>query len=128
MSTVLSTQSALANDESITYKNKRGSVLTLNFSTDNSINGTFTTAVANKECQEAIGMERPVIGYIANNAITFSVNYPKCGSVVTFIGNLQKDKNKIDTTWIVAHQNDSIKSNIGTRLIGHDVFKRKNSF
>ncbi|MDX1837180.1 hypothetical protein DIZ81_07000 [Legionella taurinensis] len=111
--------------ETITYKNERGSVLTLHFTSKDTLSGTFKTAVASKECQEAIGSERPVVGYIVKNAITISVDYPACGSVLTFIGNIEQGKAMIDTTSILAHQSTHIATQgPGARFIGHDVFKR----
>ena len=84
----------------------------------------FTT-LASKECQQAIGMKRPIVGYTAKNAITFSVNYPECGSVVTFIGNIENNKSVIDTTAIVAHPSiQTAKETAGARMISHDVFTR----
>ena len=116
---------AFAANKTFTYKNTRGSELTLQFSADHSLTGTFTTAVASKECQQAIGMKRPIIGYTAKNSITFSVNYPDCGSVVTFIGNVENNKKLIDTTALVAHPSSQIaKEGPGARMICHDVFTR----
>ncbi|KTC96100.1 avidin/streptavidin family protein [Legionella erythra] len=119
------TQAATADRETITYKNERGSVLTLHFTSKDTLSGTFTTAVASKECQQAIGNQRPVIGYIVKNAITISVDYPACGSVLAFIGNIEQDKATIDVTAILAHQSTHIATQgPGARFIGHDVFKR----
>lgn len=125
LSLALLSQSVFATNDTITYKNTRGSTLTLKFGSDNTLAGVFTTAVASKECQQAIGMKRPIVGYTANNAITFSVNYPECGSVVTFIGNIENNKKVIDTTAIVAHPSIQIaKEAVGARMISHDVFSR----
>ncbi|MCC2666510.1 MAG: Avidin family [Gammaproteobacteria bacterium] len=122
---LLLSQMVFAASDSINYKNTRGSMLTLQFNLDNTLAGTFTTAVASKECPQAIGMKRPIIGFIAKNAITFSTNYPACGSVVTFIGNIEKNKTIIDTTAIVAHQSIEIATEgPGARMISHDVFTR----
>lgn len=121
----LVSQASFAANDTVNYKNGRGSLLTLQFNADNTINGTFTTAVASKECQQAIGMKRPVIGFVAKNSITFSTNYPDCGSVVTFIGNVEKDRNTIDTTAMVAHASKQIATEgPGARMISHDVFTR----
>lgn len=125
ISVSLFSQTVLAANDTITYKNTRGSVLTLQFAADDTLTGVFTTAVASKECQQAIGMKRPVTGYMAKNAITFSVNYPECGSVVTFIGNIEKNNQVIDTTALVAHESTEIaKEGPGARFITHDVFTR----
>jgi hypothetical protein len=122
---LLLSQMVFAESDIINYKNTRGSMLTLQFNSDNTLTGTFTTAVASKECQQAINMKRPIIGFVAKNAITFSTNYPACGSVVTFIGNIEKNKTIIDTTAIVAHPSLEIaKEGPGARMISHDVFVR----
>ena len=108
----------------ITYKNSRGSILKLKVNSDNSLTGFFTTAVASKECQQAIGMKRPIVGYIVKNALTFSVSYPECG-VLTFIGNIEDNQQTIDTTAILAHPSHHIaKEGPGARMISHDVFDR----
>lgn len=124
--TTLLSQTAFAENNPISYKNTRGSTLILQINQDNTLSGFFTTAVASKECQQAIGMKRPIIGYIVKNALTFSVSYPECG-VVTFIGNIENDNQIIDTTSIVAHSSKEIaKEGPGARMIGHDVFNRVN--
>lgn len=119
---------AFAAGETITYKNTRGSELKLQFLLNNSVTGTFTTAVASKDCQQAIGVERPIMGFTAKNSLGFIVNYPECGSVVTFIGNIEEDKSLIDTTAIVAHPSVHIaKEGPGARMISHDMFMRVDS-
>ena len=116
---------AFAESNIVTFKNKRGSILTLNLDKGEILTGTFKTAVASKECQEAINLQRPLTGFKAENAITFSVNYPKCGSVLTFIGNIDEAKGIIDTTAILARNATDISTEgPGSRLIVHDVFKK----
>jgi hypothetical protein len=120
----LFTQSVFAESNVLTYKNTKGSILQLKINPDNTLTGSFTTAVASKECQQAIGMKRPLVGYIAKNAIAFSVSYPECG-VVTIIGNIEDDQKLIDTTALVAHPtNHFAKEGPGARMISHDVFSR----
>lgn len=115
-------QNSYAENKIITYKNTRGSILKLQINSDNTLSGYFTTAVASKECQQAIGMKRPIVGYIAKNALTFSVSYPECG-VLNFIGNIENKQTVIDTTAIVAHPSSQIeKEGPGARMISHDVF------
>lgn len=115
-------QNVFAENKNIIYKNTRGSTLKLQINEDHSLTGFFTTAVASKECPQAVGSERPIVGYIAKNALTFSVSYPECG-VVTFIGNIEDNLKIIDTTAIVAHASTQIsKEGPGARMISHDIF------
>lgn len=121
MSLSLASHIAFA-ENTITYQNTRGSTLELNFNKQNSLTGTFTTSVASKECQDVIGLARPIIGYIYGTAITFSVNYPTCGSVVTLTGHINSNKEKIDTIAIIAHQMSSFTEGPGSQFISHDTF------
>lgn len=114
-----------ASHDKLTFKNQRGSVLELNVLDDNKIEGYFTTAVASKTCPEAIGKKRPVLGYIVGNAITLSVVYPKCGSVLSITGNLGKNQKTIDTISILNRQAEDIThEGPGARFIGHDSYKQ----
>lgn len=125
LSTSLFTMNSWAADETITYKNARGSTLTLNFHADNTVTGTFITAVASKDCKQAIGTKKPVIGFTADNAITMSVGYPECGATVSFAGNMENNKKMIDTTAIIVHQSQQInKEGPGARMLSHDVFTK----
>lgn len=117
-------QSVFAEHNTMIYKNTHGSTLELQINSDNTLTGYFTTAVASKECQQAIGMKRPIVGYIAKNALTFSVSYPECG-VLTFVGNIENHQKTIDTIDIVAHPSKQIaKEGPGARMISHDTFNR----
>lgn len=115
-------EAAFANQTTVNYKNSRNSTLELNFNGEDGLTGSFTTAVASKECQDVIGVARPVIGYILGNAITFSVDYPTCGSVVTFSGHLNEDKSKIETIAMVTHQTTGA---FGSQFISNDVFTQQ---
>lgn len=123
ISMVFTSQAIFA--QTLTYKNTRGSVLELQVDSKDTLSGTFTTAVASKECQQVIGTKRPVTGYITNNTITISISYPDCGSVVTFIGNMDTDKKTIDTTAVAAHPNPVFAQGSSTQLISHDTFKQQ---
>jgi len=116
---------ATAENNTSTWKNARGSVLTLQFLDQNALSGTFTTAVATKHCPKAVGMKRNITGFIVNNAITVSVSYPDCGTVLTFIGNIDRQNGTLETTSILAQQADQIfAQGNGVQLITHDSFKR----
>lgn len=123
---VICSSTAIAKNDLIThYKNARGSNLTVQVDENNNITGTFTTAVATKQCPQAVGVEQSIIGYIVNNALTISIAYPDCGSVLTFIGNIDKNSGYIDVTSILAQQSNKILDNgNGVQLITHDTFKR----
>ena len=117
--------SAFAEQTTITFKNQRGSILELNILSDNKIEGYFTTAVASKTCPQAINKKRSITGYIVGNALTFSVVYPMCDSVLSVSGNLDKTENSIDTISILNKQADDIThEGPGARFIGHDFYKK----
>ncbi|AUH71726.1 Avidin family [Legionella sainthelensi] len=118
-------QSAFAAEKSITFKNERGSILELNILSDNKIEGYFTTAVASKTCPKAIDQKRPITGYMTGNALSFSVVYPMCESVLSVSGHFDKDQKTIDTISILNKQsNDITREGPGARFIGHDSYKR----
>lgn len=118
-------QSINAQDQIQTFKNQRGSILELSVLKNNKIEGYFTTAVASKSCPQAINQKRPIIGYIVGNALTFSVVYPMCDSVLSITGNISKDKKAIDTLSILNKQaNDVSHEGPGARFIGHDTYEQ----
>ncbi|STX29450.1 Avidin family [Legionella beliardensis] len=118
-------QSALAAQNTISLKNQRGSVLELKILPDNKIAGYFTTAVASKTCPQAIDTKRPITGYLLGNALTFSVSYPICDSVLSISGNFDNDKETLDTLSILNKQaSDITHEGPGARFIGHDFYKR----
>ncbi|HAT8894440.1 TPA: hypothetical protein F8S33_15375 [Legionella pneumophila] len=125
MSLSFANHMVFADQNTITYKNMRGSILELNLSKQNTLSGTFTTAVASKECQDVIGTKRPIIGYIDGTAITFSINYPTCGSVVTLTGHINPNKDTIDTIAVIAHQASTFTGGPGSQFITHDTFIKK---
>ncbi len=64
------------------------------------------------------------MGYTVGNALTLSVVYPRCESVLSITGNFSKDKNEIDTVSILNKQaEDIIHEGPGARFIGHDSYK-----
>lgn len=118
-------QTALAEKNELTFKNQRGSILELHLLADNKIEGYFTTAVASKTCPTAINKKRPITGYLIGNAITFSVVYPMCKSVLSVSGNLDNKKTTIDTISILNKQaSDIIHEGPGARFIGHDSYQK----
>ncbi|HHT0593413.1 TPA: avidin/streptavidin family protein [Legionella anisa] len=118
-------QSVFAEQKTVTYKNKRGSILELNILSDNKIEGSFTTAVASKTCPQAINQKRPITGYIVGNALSFSVVYPMCESVLSISGHFDKNQQAIDTISILNKQaSDITHEGPGARFIGHDSYKK----
>ncbi|MFJ1266949.1 avidin/streptavidin family protein [Legionella lytica] len=121
----LLSQSINAQENTTVFKNQRGSTLELNLLENNKIEGYFTTAVASKTCPQVINQKRPLIGYVSGNALTFSIVYPMCNSVLSFTGNMSKDKKTIDTLSILNKQaEDIIHEGPGARFIGHDIFEK----
>ncbi|QMT61458.1 avidin/streptavidin family protein [Legionella sp. PC997] len=121
----LLTQSVYAEQKTIAYKNERGSILELNILADHKIEGYFTTAVASKTCPQAINQKRPIIGYMVGNAISFSVVYPMCDSILSVSGHFDKNQQAIDTLSILSKQaTDIIHEGPGARFIGHDSYKK----
>jgi len=97
----------------------------LNILADNKIEGTFTTAVASKGCPQAVGKSRPIIGYLVGNAVSFSVVYPMCGSILSVTGNFDAKQTLIDTMSLLEHQATDIEhEGPGARFIGHDTYRK----
>jgi hypothetical protein len=118
-------QPVFAKQNAVTFKNQRGSILELNILSDNKVEGYFTTAVASKTCPQAINTKRPIVGYVIGNALTFSVVYPMCDSVLSTTGNFDNDQKSIDTISILNKQADDIThEGPGARFIGHDFYKK----
>lgn len=108
-----------------TYKNQRGSVLEIQKLADNMITGYFTTAVASKTCPQAINQKRPITGYMIGNAMSFSIFYPMCDSVLSIAGNISADGTAIDTLSILNKQAEDVtKEGPGARYIGHDTYQK----
>jgi hypothetical protein len=118
-------QPVFAKKNIMIFKNQRGSILELNNLSDNKIEGYFTTAVASKTCPQAINKKRPITGYMVGNALTFSVVYPMCDSVLSITGNFDKAQESIDTISILNKQAaDIIHEGPGARFIGHDSYNK----
>ena len=127
MGFLLANHMVFAGQNTVLYENKQGSTLELNFTQQNTLTGTFTTAIASKKCQSVIGTKRPVIGYIDGTAITFSINYPSCGSIVTLTGHITPQKDIIDAITVIAHQTKTLTKDMNAQLIRHDTFVKKSA-
>lgn len=123
----LCNQTILA-QESITYKNQRGSVLTLQWHKreDNTgtLTGTFTTAVGN--CKQDMGVPVPVTGFYNGNSMALAINFPHCKQVVAMTGHFIDQNNELATLWLDAKQSDDPqRSNWEANICGADYYKKQ---
>ena len=123
--------------KTITYKNQRGSILSLTWheSSQNnadaaseqeiktgSLTGTFTSAVG--KC--ATGYAAPVTGVFNGNAIAITLNLPKCKQVIAMTGNLTNENEELHTLWLDAAQAaDPRKDDWNSNIIGADHYKKQ---
>lgn len=127
LSLILFNQCIAATDPVITYKNQRGSTMTLVWHADSQnvgkLTGTFTTAVGN--CKEDIGVPLPLVGYFNGNAISVTVNFPHCKQTVAMTGNLNNDASNLHTIWLDANQADDPQGkNWNANIIGSDTYQK----
>ena len=125
----LSTNVMASTSTQYTFKNQRGSVMsfTMQEHGDNagSISGTFTTAVGN--CQIEVGKPMPITGFYSGNALSLSVNYPKCKKTIAMTGHLSQDKTELNTLWLVAEESTDPKGkHWNANIVGSDAFKQIN--
>jgi hypothetical protein len=120
--------SALAATEpTITYKNQRGSTLTLIWHADKretgTLTGTFTTAVGN--CKADVGVPLPISGFFNGNAIAITVNFPHCKQVVAMTGHLTANRHTLSTLWLDAAQaKDPIHKDWNANITGADYYEQ----
>lgn len=116
-----------AEERSITYKNQRGSVLTLiwheNTQETGTLSGTFTTAVGN--CKRDVGVPLPMRGFFNGNAVAITVNFPHCKQVVAMTGHLSANRDELATLWLDAVQaKDPVHKNWDANITGADYYER----
>jgi hypothetical protein len=116
-----------ATDQTLSFKNQRGSTMTLTFHTVKNhigtISGTFTTAVGS--CKADVGAPMPVTGFFNNNAVSIAIDFVDCESVATMAGNLVDHQTALDTLWLVTSvTKDPMHKNWNSNLIGSDYFKK----
>lgn len=116
-----------AEEQSMTYKNQRGSVLTLIWHADTketgTLSGTFTTAVGN--CKRDVGVPLPISGFFNGNAVAITVNFPHCKQVVAMTGHLSANDNELTTLWLDAVQaKDPVHKNWDANITGADYYER----
>ena len=123
--------------KTLTYKNQRGSTLSLTWHESlpnkdvpaveqeiktGTLTGTFTTAVG--KC--ATGYAAPVTGVFNGNAIAITLNLPKCKQVIAMTGNLTDDNEELHTLWLDAAQAaDPRKADWNSNIIGADHYKKQ---
>jgi len=116
-----------AMQEETTYKNQRGSTLSLVWHHDaessGKITGTFTTAVGN--CQAEVGKPMPVTGYFSGNAVTLSVVYPQCKKTIAMAGHTDKERSNMHTLWLVASASEDPRGkNWDANIVGSDTYQK----
>lgn len=124
---IMTTQTSFATtaEEKMVFKNEKGSVLEFTSNKEGALTGYFTTAVASKDCQQAVGKKRPLVGFLTGNAFTVSIDYPDCGSALSIVGNMGKENKSLDTTWVVVHQAPAASNkDLGATFVGHNSYKR----
>ncbi|RLV61684.1 hypothetical protein D5018_00780 [Parashewanella curva] len=102
-----------------TWKNERGSTLTITQTENDDFIGTFITAVA--DTKSCIGYPIPFKGSSNGNALAISMSLKDCGSPTTIamVGNVSKDNKTLDTIYLVQNKGlDSWKA----RITGHDLY------
>ncbi|MGB6976651.1 MAG: avidin/streptavidin family protein [Gammaproteobacteria bacterium] len=118
---------AATDSSSETYKNQRGSTMTLawhaNSRNTGTLTGTFTTAVGN--CPQDVGIPMPLAGFFNGNAVAITVNFPHCKQVVAMVGNLTDNKNSLHTIWLDANQaEDPRGKNWNSNIVGSDTYQK----
>lgn len=115
-------------EQSITYKNQRGSIMTLiwhpSLKNTGTLTGTFTTAVG--KCAADVGVPIPLSGFFNGNAVAITVNFPHCQQVVAMTGHLTEQNNSLSTLWLDAAQShDPIHKDWDSNITGADYYKRE---
>jgi hypothetical protein len=118
---------AAADNKGITYKNQRGSTLTLILQEEKpnsgKVTGTFITNVS--RCKDVIGKPTPVVGYYTGNAVAITASFSECDGVVVMTGVMNKDKTEVNMQWLVnRHVDDPVNENWDSFVIGTDQFKK----
>lgn len=118
---------AHAQPQTLTFKNQRGSTMNITLTEEGNstgtIKGTFTTAVGS--CQIEVGKPMALAGFYSGNAVTLSVNYPKCKKTIAMIGHFTKDRTELNTLWMVAEESaDPQGKNWNANIVGSDHYAK----
>lgn len=116
-----------SNTQSITYKNQRGSTMTLNWqpgqNNTGTLTGTFNSAVGS--CKTDMNKPMPLTGFYNGNAISVIVNFPDCKAIAAMSGTLSNKRDQLETLWILTEQSkDSASKNWNSNIIGSDSFQK----
>jgi hypothetical protein len=115
----------------IKYRNQRGSMMVLNWHSDKdekantgTLTGTFTSTVG---CKAGVNKPMPIMGVYSGNAISLSINFPECHSVVAITGNINADASELQTLWLRAGDvKDAAGKNWDSNVVGSDYFRKVN--
>ena len=125
--TAIGKADTLLHEQSITYKNQRGSTLTLVWHTHyhhtGTLTGTFTTVVG--DCQADIGKPMPAYGFFNGQAIAITVNFPHCQQIVTITGNRSMNEKQLYTLWLDTRSViDPLHQHWKGTIIGNDTYHK----
>lgn len=115
-------------EKSVTYKNQRGSTLTLiqkdNDNNTGTLTGTFTTAVG--QCKEDVGVPLPITGFFNGNVIIVAVNFPHCKVAVAMTGYISHNHKKLNTLSFAAKDTpDPEHQNWDSNIICNDHYTKQ---
>ena len=116
--------------QTLSLKNQRGSTMNITLidegNSTGTIKGSFTTAVGN--CQIEVGKPMALSGFYSGNAVTLSVNYPKCKKTIAMTGHFNADRTELDTLWMVAEESADPKGkNWNANIVGSDHYQRQSA-
>jgi hypothetical protein len=126
LSDLVEWQNNMPVDFSGKWNNQHCSEMELHISTDGSVRGVYATGVGAPTPAEQFAL----LGFVADDQISFTVNFGRFGSLTAWVGQLTVDSSGaefIETFW---HLTENVPDvNEPARLwssvtTGHDVFKR----
>jgi hypothetical protein len=85
-----------ATAEPTLYRNQSGSEMGISIDGQGSIEGFYRSALG---CGQ--GVPRPLVGWLNQSALTFTVNFQECKSVTAWVGHLKMD-GSISALWTMA--------------------------
>lgn len=103
------TQTAVAGSKnSVTFKNEKGSILTLNWhggTATGFLDGEFTakTGVCEKDKLKAMAIN----GYYNGGLVTISINFLNCNQVMAMTGYVSKDRSKLEVMRLITSEKNN---------------------